>query len=177
MNITALGAVIISIFLFYLNAPGQKIENGWKRIAVFKSTRADVEKALGKPLPDSISGDAVYQTSEGNVVVVYPRIPCSDPASRRSEFALSEGTVIEYTVYPKEAIPLTALQWNKDDYAPTKSSHYSNTYHYTNTSGNIWISTRTKDDVELVQSIWFTNTVEQRKRFRCRKSDDDLDQQ
>lgn len=175
MKFVLLSVLFGSVFLIQSNAVAQPIETGWKGIEVFQSTRAGVEKTLGKPVFDSNSGDSVYPTSEGNIVIAFSGAPCSDPTSHRSGFNLDEGTVIEYTVYLKKPFPLKDLQWEKNDYARTKSTHYSNTYHYTNTAGSVWVTTRSDDDAELVQSIWFMSTVEQRKRFRCKTSSVEVD--
>ncbi len=149
-------------------AQQQSIEQGWKNIKVFQTKRADVEKRFGMPTtPDE--GHMVYRTPDGNVVIVYSEGPCSNATFARGIYSLEKDTVIEYNVYLKKPWPLSELTWKKEDYGRVKSSHFPDLYHYNNTAGDVWITTRITDGTEMIQSFWFRPTSEQTKRFRCKE--------
>jgi hypothetical protein len=67
--------MILLILFFALFSQPCCETNEWNGIIPLKSTRADVEKLLGKPLRPS-NNAAQYKTKTENVMIVYAEKPC-----------------------------------------------------------------------------------------------------
>lgn len=88
---------LILFFSFVLNAFPQA--NVWKGITPLKSTRADVEKILGKPVPSSVAEfAATYRSASAEVFVLYSTGECTRKPSH--SWNLPPLTVISISVYP-----------------------------------------------------------------------------
>lgn len=73
--------------------------NVWNGITPLKSTRSDVEKILGKPMPTSASQHAAsYKTKEGRVFILYSTGLCD--VNREHGWNVPELTVIGMSFYP-----------------------------------------------------------------------------
>jgi len=165
-----ISTIVVSIILaaFRVHGQEQSIEDGWKGIKVFKTTRAIVEKLLGEPSPESGKVFTIYPHPEAHVSVIYSNSRCS-AVPNAATYDLEKGTVLEYMVNLRTPIPLADLKWKKDDYGGGPDKHRLGLHHYTNTDGSVWITTRMIDGKELVQGYWFNNTLEQRKSHSCEK--------
>ncbi|HTK38536.1 MAG TPA: hypothetical protein VL325_08590 [Pyrinomonadaceae bacterium] len=101
-----------------------------------KSTRADAEKILGPPTPDSVDRYAAdYKTKDGKVFILYSSGPCNiKPSNGWNVPAL---TVIQISYYPSVAPKLKDLKldWKKFEKRP--DPEILNETHYTNEIGGI----------------------------------------
>jgi hypothetical protein len=79
---------------------------GWKGLVPLHSTRADVERALGKPTDPGKKGSAVYDL-RGEVVLIFfsGGPPCGSP----NVWSVEEGTVVDITVTPKRRSVLSEM--------------------------------------------------------------------
>ncbi len=146
-------------------AQGSPIESGWKGIKAFVSTREDVDKLFGPP--STKVGGSIYQTPDGNIEIDYSGVPCRGPEWFGGEYSLPPDHIIQFTVYLKNAIPIEKLNWAKDRYRQDKSgSHPYRTSYYSIEDGTR-ISTNTEDGKEMVESISYQGTPEQRRAYKC----------
>jgi hypothetical protein len=86
-----MGRLLLSIFFVLAIAPSVSAR-GWRGIIPLHSTRVDVERLLGKPLPDR---DYLYQTENDFVRVDYAKGPC---AGWPSGWNVPADTVLAFTV-------------------------------------------------------------------------------
>jgi len=92
--------VKLALFLPFLATAVQCQSNVWNGITPLKSTRADVEKILGAPVPGSIAKHAAgYRTAAEEVSILYSAGPCSNKPGHGWNIPELRG--IRVTVYPK----------------------------------------------------------------------------
>jgi hypothetical protein len=72
--------------------------NEWNGIIPLKSTRADVEKLLGKA-PGSSNNTAQYKTRNENIFVVYANDPCTTEKSRSGNSQSALVVILEITPF------------------------------------------------------------------------------
>jgi hypothetical protein len=156
--------VLVVLSFWNLDCP---IENGWKGIKVFKSTRSEVERLYGKPAEES--GEAIYRTEDGVIRVIYSSDKCKKASFGRGDFNVPPDTVLEYDVFLKKSIPLSELKWNKIDYERFEDPHILGLIHYGNLKAGIRFTTGLQDDkTEAVGTFSFEGTVEQVNRYQCK---------
>jgi len=86
----------LALALFTFTSPPQ---NSWNGIVPLKSTRTDVEKILGKPMPDSkVEHIASYKTKNEMVTVLYSTGDCKIQAN--NGWNIPKGKVIRFSVTP-----------------------------------------------------------------------------
>jgi hypothetical protein len=145
------------------------IEEGWKNIRVFETKRDEIEKRFGKPtsLDDGLM---IYNTADGNLVVVYSEGPCVKSTFGRGIYKVERGTVIDYEVYFKQPLPLLELKRKPDDYSRRPDDHRIGVITYFHREGGIWITAFERDKKELVSGLWFMPTFQQKKHYSCDES-------
>ena len=122
---------LLSIVVFSLLAlappPPAK---GWRGLAPLRSTRADVERLLGRPESEPESG-SVYVTAGERVSVSYSRRPCD------YGWQVPPDTVISFFVYPKQPPKLADLKLDEKKYERRRDYHIENIYYYIDREGGI----------------------------------------
>lgn len=120
ITIICISAISISSF---------RAAQGWNNIVPLHSTRADVERLLGKPTDPGKKSSAVYDMPNEVVLIFFAGGP---PCSSSSEWNVMEGTVVDITVTPKRRVMLTDLDSDVETYKKTVDPH--DPYHtkYTN---------------------------------------------
>ncbi|HKP46322.1 MAG TPA: hypothetical protein VJT50_06960 [Pyrinomonadaceae bacterium] len=93
----------------------------WRGLTPLRSTRADVEKLLGKPQPGSRN---FYKTTTETVSVAYAETPCA------YGWRVPLDTVISLMVTPKEPLKLADLKLNEANYDKRKDLNLENIYYY-----------------------------------------------
>ena len=130
MNIP-LGLVIASL-IFVSN---WKLEDGWKGIKVFETSRKEVEKRLGKPSEED-SGEVRYETDEALFLVLYSGEPCRQPYTPPTDYVIKtsvlvegfnvqKNTVLQYSVIPKKELRLNDFEWDRKLYDRFESLIYA----------------------------------------------------
>jgi hypothetical protein len=113
--------------------------NVWNGIVPLKSTRADVEKILGKPLPSSVTKHAAsYQTERGKVFVLYSTGPCSVKPS--NGWNVPELTVISVSIDPSEDTAFKDLNLDPRKFPKVRDPDSLNHVFYTNSIDGISIT-------------------------------------
>lgn len=158
-------AVFTVIFILWY---GNCLEQGWKGIKVFQSSRSEVEKTLGKPTEES--NETTYRTDDTLVHVSYSLEPCSRPGTYRGGFNLPVNTVLSYEVVPLTPIKTGDIRWTKDLYTRYEDPHVVKFATYENDKNGITVTTvKPADKPEMVRAIYFERTKEQDTKFACKK--------
>lgn len=100
----------------------------WRGLAPLRSTRADVERLLGQPEQGSSN---VYQTAGEKVSVTYSERPCD------YDWQVPIGTVVSFSVYPKNPTPLAGLKLDERKYEKRRDPHLETIYYYVNQAEGI----------------------------------------
>lgn len=139
LSMTGIAQIVLPIVLICCQS------NVWNGIVPLKSTRADVEKILGSPVPDSIARDAaVYKTKTEKVFVLYSTGPCDTTPS--NGWNLPELTVISIRVYPVAEPKLEDLKLDFSKFERRIDPKILNLVYYANDRDGINISVDTTDN-------------------------------
>lgn len=112
--------------------------NEWHGIVPLKSTRADVEKILGKPTPDSIARHAAaYKTKNERVSVLFSTGPCNVKPS--NGWNIPELTVISIMVEPDTKPKFTDFKFDEHRFEKRPDPKILDATHYTNENDGISI--------------------------------------
>lgn len=93
----------------------------WRGLAPLRSTRADVERLLGRP--ESESG-SVYETDGERVSVTYSLRPCD------YGWQVPPDTVISFFVHPKQPPKLADLKLDEKKYERRRDLHIEHVFYY-----------------------------------------------
>lgn len=99
---------------------------GWRGIEPLRSTRADVERLLGRPETEAGS---VYATAGERVSVSYSSRPCD------YGWQVAPGTVISLFVYPKQPPKLADLKLDEKKHEARKDLHLAIVYYMDSEAG------------------------------------------
>jgi hypothetical protein len=118
---------------------------GWRGIVPLHSTRADVEKLLGAPVSDQLTGQCqcLYKSETENIRILYANgSPCSESQQRDGRvggWKVSRDTVLEVTVYFKAERTLSDLKIDESKYKKETDAHLPGWVSYTNREEGIRI--------------------------------------
>ena len=98
----------------------------WRGIKPLRSTRADVERVLGKPRTNRIDW-AAYDFETEEVSIEYSKGPCS---VEFSPWNVPLGTVLSVWVTPKLDLKASDLDFNSRNFRKTLDSHVASIVHY-----------------------------------------------
>lgn len=140
--------LLLTLLILLLNGVTLcQLDNLWNGITPIKSTRADVEKILGKPESSSVAKHAaVYRTKDGEVFVLYSSGLCDVDSSHG--WNLPELTVISISFNPDYPNPYKFSDL-KIDRSKFKKSHDPGSLHlvdYTNEADGIVLTVDITDD-------------------------------
>jgi hypothetical protein len=108
---------------------GSVIAKEWRGIVPLKSTRADVERLLGKP-----SSSGYYNLPNEIVSFEFQRAPCDDPMERFGYgWNVTPGTVTEIGIIPKGAHRKDEYQLAKD--SKVEDNGFGLVYYFDNEAG------------------------------------------
>jgi len=108
--------------------------NEWKGLVPFRSTRADVERLLGKPAMSPGSFD-IYKTEGERVDVRYSVGPCE--ASSVERWNVAKDIVISMEVIPQKTISIESLHLDTKRYLRIQESHPENWVQYWNRADGV----------------------------------------
>jgi hypothetical protein len=127
--------------------------NEWNGIVPLKSTRVDVEKILGKPLPHSVAKHAAaYETKEERVSVTYSTGYCREDPNHGWD--VPELTVISVMVTPNASPKLSDLKLDGGKFKKSQDPEILNLVYFTNEQDGVTVGADNwSDTVE-----WFRYT-------------------
>ena len=135
----------ISIGILFCSVAQAK---AWRGITPLKSTRADVERLLGKP-----GAHGRYQFKTERAYIDYAEGSC-DKKDQRCECLVSEDTVLSISVTLEIEMPFSKLHIDKSKYKKTKASNDPDLAVYENDEEGIIYDVSESDDD--VSHIWYT---------------------
>ena len=172
----------IATVMIPLSGVSQEIADGWKGIKVFKSTRADVEKAVGRKPTEKDGFRSTFVTDAAIVHVLFSGEPCSSEepytgslivktSTLARAFNLPLDTVIKYEVYLKDSPLLTDLKLGKRPFRREVNAHMPQFVDYIADESEIVITTvALRDEPETLRSIRFElPAARERLRFACKE--------
>ncbi|MGH9875195.1 MAG: hypothetical protein ACRD9S_22295 [Pyrinomonadaceae bacterium] len=111
----------VLMLLLTANSQGK----AWRQIVPLKSTRADVERLLGKP-----NGLGRYQFDDERAYIYYTKRPCD----RADDCAclVPQDTVLEIFVTPEVEMKFSKLKIDKGKFTRTRSTHLLTVISYSN---------------------------------------------
>lgn len=120
--------------------------NVWNGITPLKSTRADVEKILGKPVALSVARHAAgYKTKDGRVFVLYSTGLCD--VNPEHGWNIPELTVVKISYYPDRLPKLSDLQIDLSKFTKSLDPGSLNGVSYTNKTEGIMLTVDSVGDV------------------------------
>ena len=120
----------------------------WRGIVPLKSTRADVERLLGKPLPSNIDYYVTYKLETEEVRVHYAsKKLCSEPD--RCDCRAPDETVLHIIVRPKTIIRFSSLGLDKSKLYPIVNPENANNVAYSDSNAGIMYVISERDDLVL----------------------------
>ena len=138
-------------------------DNSWRSVIPLHSTRAEVEKLLGPPRPESKGIDAAtYQTPSEKVFVLYSTGPCR--AKPNNGWNAPRGTVVELSVEPTVKSKLTELKLDESKYSKKRDPELPDYTYYRDDEDGIRITVNTAEGV--VVSFSYGPTSKERS-LRC----------
>lgn len=116
--------------------------NSWNGITPLKSTREEVEKLLGKPMPHSKAKDAAsYKTKSERVFVLYSTGYCNIKPS--NGWNIPKGKVIRITVEPDVKPKFAEFKFDESKYRKSQDSDYVDVTSYINEADGIGFEVNT----------------------------------
>ena len=120
----------------------------WRGIVPLKSTRSDVERLLGKPLPGNMDFYVTYKLETEEVRVEYAaKQLCAQ--TDRCECRVRDDTVVHIVVRPKTAIRFSSLELDKSQFHPIVNPQNANNVAYSNSEAGLMYVISKADDLVL----------------------------
>lgn len=132
---------------------------GWRGIVPFHSTRADVERLLGR---GSDFCNCLYKTESENVQVDYLRERCAK--EDRIPWNLPPDTVVGITIHPRNRALLCELELDINKFKKTEDPELRGTFYYSNDEKGITYYVLPDG---RVQSITYFGSRKDRTNLRC----------
>jgi hypothetical protein len=124
-----LGLVLLAFFVM-LVAAIPLCAKEWRGITPLRSTRADVERILGRS-PDASGSWAIYQTREEAISILFASgPPCGTNA--QNEWRVPRDTVISITISAKRVVLLSTMNIVESKYEKLRDPHKLNRIEYRN---------------------------------------------
>jgi hypothetical protein len=120
---TRLSGILVALVVVQLCEAGE-----WRGIVPLRSTRADVEKLLGKP---SAAEPNTHATEGERVTVTYAERPCDH------DWQVPPGTVLSIAVHPQQPYSLASLKLVESRYEKRRDVHIETLYYYVNAEEGI----------------------------------------
>ncbi len=139
----------VSILVFLLAFGGLTVNaEPWRGIVPLRSTRADVERLLGKPLPGALNSYVTYKLETEEVRVEYAdQTLCSRPD--RCECRVPDDRVLHVVVRPKTIIKFSSLELDKSKFHPIVNRENENNVAYSNSDAGLMYVISERDDLVL----------------------------
>ena len=120
----------------------------WRGIVPLKSTRSDVERLLGKPLPGNLNFYVTYKLESEEVRVRYAdKSLCT--RTDKCECRVPDDTVLNVVVRPKTTINFSALALDQSKFHPIVNAENANNVAYSNSDAGLMYVISKRDDLVL----------------------------
>ena len=137
--------------------------NSWHGLVPLQSSRADVEKLLGKA-KTSHGFTYVYETENETVNILYSAGPCKLSAVERWNVALD--IVLRMDVRPRKKMLIQELHLDKVRYSRLPEAHPENWIRYMNDEDGVMVETISNGRTEEVYTITYWPRTKD-KSLRC----------
>ena len=140
-----------------LNMVGPTQAKGWRGLVPLHSTRADVERLLGRP-KESRGVASTYDTTNERVHVFYSAGQCKESTS--NGWNVPRDTLLSITVQPNAKLLIDDLKLDKTKYERVVDYHVQGVVYYFNKEDGVRISARILEKAgEDVDSISYEPTA------------------
>lgn len=130
MKATKLITIFCLILISSVGVRGQE----WRKIEPLRSTRADVERMLGKPEKDWPT-NSIYKFKNGNALIWYSSKPCEGPSGG---WRVPPGTVIQISFSYSDSQPrFSDLKLDRSKYERVSEGDYLDFMRYRNNEEGI----------------------------------------
>jgi hypothetical protein len=120
----------------------------WRGIVPLKSTRSDVERLLGKPLPGSVNSYVTYKLESEEVRVVYAdKTLCSRTDDCKCR--VPDDTVLNVVVRLKTPLKFSSLKLDLSKFHPIINRENANNVAYSNSDAGLMYVISERDDLVL----------------------------
>ena len=127
---------------------GSAYAEPWRGIVPLKSTRADVERLLGKPLPGNTSFYVTYKLESEEVRVRYAdKTLCT--GTDECECHVPDNTVLTVVVQPKTTIRFSSLNLDQSKYHAIVNAENTNNVAYSDFDAGLMYVISKRDDLVL----------------------------
>lgn len=146
---------IILLAMAFLIWSAPVFAKSWRGITPLRSTRADVERLLGKPEPGT---QGVFKTTNEVVRVTYARIECD------YGWKVKPDTVVSLMIQPQSPLKVTDLKLQTKKYEKRRDLNQQNVYYYI--SAKDGINYTVDEGPEVVTAIEYYPTTRDN-RMKC----------
>lgn len=110
--------LFLLLLVFSISVNAQKIAEAqeWKSIVTLKTTRAELENRFGTSGEGWGKGAMLYELEDFNLLVIYSNGCTGD---KNADYDVPPDTVLIYTVYLKEKMPLSAMNIDRTKFKKT----------------------------------------------------------
>ncbi len=115
-------ALAVFFVLFFSSSVfGQRVEDGWKGLLPFKSTKADVEKLFGAGKRTDLDRhyQFEYKNETGSFRVDYSGDPCDPSSDSLDRYDLPAATILRYEVRLFKPVPLKEFTFDVNRFERT----------------------------------------------------------
>lgn len=157
MNIALIIALLVPMLAF-----GQKEQKVWCLIQPLVTTRGEVDALLGQPTSGT-DNFWIYDTKDDHISVWFgggnpnPADPC--------KWKVEKNVVFIYIVAPKNKLLLSKADFDLTKFKKENDFHGVNSFYYYDKVNGITISTRLRDEEEIVESIHRDPKLVDREKF------------
>ena len=167
-----IGSIILCCLLI-LSSPHRAGAKEWRGIVPLKSTRADVERMLGRS-PDVVPK---YDLPDEIVYIYYAHFPCGHKNPPGWPVAppgwnVPKDTVVAVSVMPKKSVPLSRLAFDLSKFERARGDHdVPQHFRYVNEQEGFSIEVFDfgEERGEVVSAYGYFPTAEEEEIFRCKE--------
>ena len=141
----------------------QNPPNAWRGLVPLQSTRADVEKLLGKPV-SSRGSIVVYKTDEEEVAVVFSAGKCILSSSEK--WNVPADVLITIELRPHKSVLIQDLHLDPNKYQRVQKSHPEDWFIYRNAEDGFMVETLVYENKEQIVVLTYFPSVKA-KALRC----------
>ena len=137
--------------------------NEWRGLVPLLSTRADVERLLGKPVMPPTAFE-IYKTETERVDVLYSAGPCG--SVRWASWNVAKDVVISLHVIPQKTTSIENLRLDPKKYTRIQESHPNHWFQYRNRDGGVVVHSILQGKIEYLHFIEY-RPLEKERSLRC----------
>ena len=128
------------------------LPNNWHGLVPLQSTRADVERLLGKPQKIRYS-TYIYDTAHDRIDILYSQGRCQ--VSEVERWNVQKDVIIRIDIRPKHTLLVRTLNLDRNRYVRIRESHPNNWSTYSNKEDGVSVEAIQSGRVEEVNSITY----------------------